>query len=369
MAFKLPDTSNETGSRMGTINYTWWNLQNFFDTDDDPISSDFAFTVAEGWTPAVFAAKKMNLAEALKTTHSGAGPELLAVCEIEKDSLLEDLIAEMGLSAHLRVVKDPSDTKDLRGIDVAMAFDRRKLKKESVTSHLIHLRYRTRDILEVNFEVTDTGEKLTVIAAHWPSRTRGKYRTDPLRCAAAEHIAYLVEDHCKIDSQEYLSLRNQNDLQPIRDKWEAKVMLVGDLNDEPCDRSLVDHLRASNDLDRVIGRTNDIDRFQKEVSRYRAQEVFLYNATWKFLPQPLTGTYFIDGTRSGEKFPNRYQVLDQLIATRGLVSGNGLTLDIDSVEVFKDSRVATSSGRPRGFSKSSQNGTSDHLPVNAVLTY
>ena len=73
---------------MGTINIAWWNLQNFFDTDD-PISKDFEYTAEAGWTEEVFEAKKANLAHALNALHDGAGPELLAVTEIEKDELLE----------------------------------------------------------------------------------------------------------------------------------------------------------------------------------------------------------------------------------------------------------------------------------------
>jgi hypothetical protein len=65
---------------MGTINLTWWNLQNFFDTDDDPISRDFEYTAAKGWTQEVFEAKKANLARALEHIHKDTGgTELLAV--------------------------------------------------------------------------------------------------------------------------------------------------------------------------------------------------------------------------------------------------------------------------------------------------
>jgi hypothetical protein len=142
---------------MGTIRFTWWNLQNFFDTDDDPISADFEFTAAKGWTPEVFAAKKAKLAEALRSTHDGEEIELLAVAEIEKDRLLEELIEAMGYR-HLKVVKDISGTSDLRGIDVTMAYDERKLEVKDATSHLVHLRYRTRHIIEVLFTVKDTGE-------------------------------------------------------------------------------------------------------------------------------------------------------------------------------------------------------------------
>jgi endonuclease/exonuclease/phosphatase family metal-dependent hydrolase len=353
---------------MGTINFTWWNLQNFFDTDDDPISKDFEYTAEFGWTQEVFEAKRANLAQALNATHDGNGPELLAVAEIEKDALLADLIDEMG-KPHLEVVKDPSGTRDYRGIDVAMAYDDRKLTVESKVSHLVHLRYRTRDIFEVVFQATDTGEKLVVIAGHWPSRKLGRYRSEPLRAAVAEHVAYLVESHVKVEPTEYETLRSQNDLDAVRRRWETKVMVVGDFNDEPGDRSVVDHLRASNELDRVVGATNDIDGFEDKTSKYREQEVFLYNTGWKFLPQQDVGTYFLAALRSGEKFANRYQVLDQLVVSRGLLSGSGLTLDQDSVDIFRSNVVATRAGRPRGFDWSSKKGTSDHLPLTASLRY
>jgi hypothetical protein len=353
---------------MGTINLTWWNLQNFFDTVDDPISKDFEYTAAKGWTQDVFEAKKTNLAKALNATHNNSGPELLVVAEIEKDELLEELIDEMG-NSHMKVVKDPSGTNDLRGIDVAMAYDDRKLNVKFKTSHLVHLRYRTRDIFEVGFQVKNTNETFVVIGCHWPSRMRGKYRTEPLRIATAEHIAYLVESHVKVDPVKYENLRDQNDLDPVIKKWDAKVMIVGDLNDEPCDRSVVDHLRASNEIDRVVGKTNDIDGFKEETSDYRAQDVFLFNATWKFFPQKNMGTYFLDSLRSGEKFTNRYQILDQIVASRGLLIGSGLRLDLDSVDIFDDSLVATSSGRPRPFRKNTKKGMSDHLPLVGVLKY
>lgn len=353
---------------MGTIGFTWWNLQNFFDTDDDPISKDFAYTKETGWTQEVFEAKKNNLAKALKAVHNGAGPELLAVAEIEKDGLLEELIQSMA-NPHLEVVKDSKGTSDLRGIDVTIAYDTRKLTVKSKTSHLIHLRYRTRDIFEVVFEVRETGEKFVVISSHWPSRVLGKYRSEPLRIAVAEHIAYLVESHLKVEPVDYENLRTQKNLTPVKEKWGTKVMVVGDFNDDPSDRSVVDHLRASNDLDRVVGKTNDVDGFKKETADYRAEDVFLFNATWKFLPEQNVGTYFLDRQASGQKFVNRYQVLDQLVVSRGLLAQAGLRLDLQSVDIFRDSLVATPTGRPRSFNRKTKKGTSDHLPLTAVLRY
>ncbi len=353
---------------MGKISFAWWNLQNFFDTDDDPISKDFKYTEEEGWTQDVFDAKKTNLAAALKALNHGAGPELLAVAEIEKDSLLKELIEEIG-NPHLSVVTDPKGTSDLRGIDVAVAYDRRKLAVKSKASHLIHLRYRTRDVFEVTFEVKETGEPFILISSHWPSRGLGKYRSEPLRIAVAEHIAYLVESHVKVEPLEYEQFQAQGNLIPVREKWETKVMVVGDFNDGPGDRSVVDHLRASNDLDRVVGKTNEIRGFKKETADYRAEEVFLFNATWKFLPEQSVGTYFLGSLETGEKPVNRYQILDQLVVSRGLLAGTGLQLDLESVDILRDPLVAKASGRPRPFNKKTKKGTSDHLPLTATLRY
>jgi hypothetical protein len=357
------------GAMPGSINVTWWNLQNFFDTDDDPISADFEYTSAHGWTQPVFEAKRANLAAALRTTHPGELIELLVVCEIEKDSLLDDLIAQMGPEyAHLTVIHDTSGTSDLRGIDVAMAYDDRKLEFVQATSHLVHLRYRTRDLFEVRFRVVETGEELVVIACHWPSRSRGQWATEPLRITAAENVAMLIDGHVKVSPQTYEELRAANDLAAVQARWEAKVMVVGDLNDEPHDRSLVGHLLASRELDRVAGETNDIDNFSAETSTYRGRAVFTYNPAWTFLAQQQTGTLFIDSTPD-ERFPNRYQVLDQVIVTRGLLGLNGLRLRPDSLTLCRDASVATPSGRPRRFDKGTRKGTSDHLPLAFVLDY
>ncbi len=355
---------------MGEIRGVWWNLGNFFDTDDDPISKDFEYTEAGGWTEKVYQAKKNNLAEALNAVHNGKGPELLAVCEIEKDAMLDELIKAMS-NEGLKVVEEPSGTRDLRGIDVAMAYDKRKLEllSGSVKSHVVHLRYPTRDILEVKFKVRDTGEELIVFACHWPSRYRGTHLTEPLRIAVTEHLAYLIRDHVKMDPREYEQLRDENNIEPVEAKWETKVLIVGDLNDQPGDRSVVEHLKATNELDRVLGKTNDIDGFKDETAKYREQPVFLYNAAWKLLPPQDKGTYFIDSTRTTGKVTNRFLVLDQVVASRGLVQGSGLRLNIQSVKAFRDPPVATGSGRPKKFDKKRKKGCSDHLPVTFVLEY
>jgi endonuclease/exonuclease/phosphatase family metal-dependent hydrolase len=252
---------------------------------------------------------------------------------------------------------------------VSVAYDDRKLTVIEQRTHVVHLRYPTRDIFEVVFRINETGERLVVLASHWPSRRRGRYESEPSRIALAENLAFLVRNHLRFDAQSYLELRQNDDLGAVRARWETPILLMGDFNDEPFDRSVVDHLQASSEQDRVVGSTNDIDRFEKEPADYTGGDIFLYNACWKFLDPENTGTFFLASTRQGEAFANRYQVLHQFVVSRGLLNGPGLRLEVDSVQIVREARVATPSGRPGAFRRETKKGTSDHLPITAVLTY
>jgi hypothetical protein len=349
---------------MATLRVAWWNLENLFDTVDDPISRDFEFTPEHGWTQAAYEAKRDNLAAVL----TELGPELLGVAEIEGDAVFADLLAATG-NPNLKVVEDPDGTSDLRGIDVSLAFDERKLSVVERHSHVVHMRYMTRDIFEVVFELVETGERLVVLASHWPSRRLGRRESEPLRIAVAENLAYLIRDHLLVDSITYEQLRAGGDLEAVRAAWETPVLLFGDFNDEPSDTSVVDHLQASSELERVTGPTNDIDGFRAQTADYRETDAFLFNPCWRFLAPENLGSFFISSTPAGEVFANRYQVLDQLIVSRGLLKPSGLRLDLESVDLWRAASVATPSGRPRRFDRKTGKGTSDHLPLVATLSY
>lgn len=186
--------------------------------------------------------------------------------------------------------------------------------------------------------------------------------------ALAENLAYLGRNHVRFDAATYLQLRGAGDLEAVRQRWETPVLLIGDFNDEPFDRSLVSDLQASSERDRVAGPTNDIDGFTAEVADYTGGDIFLYDAMWPFLSGEQTGTFFLDST-STEAFANRYQVLDHIVVSRGLLTEPGLRLDLDSVRIIDDDRVATPTKRPRGFNRETVRGTSDHLPIVATLVY
>lgn len=254
-----------------------------FDTDDDPISRDFEYTPARGWTDAALAAKLANLAAALDPLQGGQLLDLLAVFGIEKESLLTRLLHTTARQRHLTVANDSMGTSDLRGIDVALAFNEAALALRAMRSHVVHLRYRTRDILEAEFLVRASGESLVVIVSHWPLRSQKRWQSEPARITVAENIAYVIEGQLKVDAVRYDALRAANDLATLHARWGTPLLVCGDFNDEPADRSVVEYLKASRERERVGGETNDLDRFAPEVADYRARDIFVFSATARFV--------------------------------------------------------------------------------------
>jgi Endonuclease/Exonuclease/phosphatase family len=279
----------------------------------------------------------------LNELHGGLGPELLGVAEVEGDKVFAQLLADTG-NSHLKVVTDPTPPTDLRAIDVSIAHDDRKLRVVGQRSHMVPLRYPTRDIFEVVFEAVETSDPLVVIAGHWPSRRQGKEHSEPARMAVAENLAFLVRDHVRFQSPEYLQHKADGDLAAVQAKLDTPVLIMGDFNDEPSDASVIGHLQASSELDQVVGPTNQITRFETEVATYRSDDTWLYNACWIFLAPENLATFFIESTSSGEHFANCYQVLDNLVASRGLLRPGGVTLDPGSVDIYRAASVATPSG-------------------------
>jgi hypothetical protein len=86
-------------------------------------------------------------------------------CGVEGDEVFAQLLANTG-NRHLQVVTGPTLPTDLRTIDVFIADDDRKLRVADEASFMAHLRYPTRDIFHVIFEVIDTNDPLVVIASH-----------------------------------------------------------------------------------------------------------------------------------------------------------------------------------------------------------
>jgi endonuclease/exonuclease/phosphatase family metal-dependent hydrolase len=151
-------------------------------------------------------------------------------------------------------------------------------------------------------------------------------------------------------------------LAQLNTRWNRNVLLMGDFNDEPWDRSVVEYLAAGKDEDRIEQALTANDG---QLKNYIGTRPFLFNYMWPVAAEPDRGTHFFSSSGN----PNTMNVLDQFAASRGLHFGlSGLRIDRSSVKIFTDGGVATAGKkRPKGFDRATRTGFSDHFPITCLI--
>jgi len=220
-----------TGDRViaqkaGDGNYTimFWNLENYFDTFNDPTTSDDEFTPFGNmhWSWKKYITKRNNIAKTIisagKNNSKGEinYPFLIALAEVENRFVLEQLVRSTPLSLiNYGIIH--RDSPDERGIDVALLYRKdvfRPLSVEFIDVVLLpDSSSKTRLILYTKgvFEDLDT---LHLFVNHWPSKFGGEAISLPNRVAAAKAL----KNKCD-------SIFNKN--------CNANILLTGDFNDTP----------------------------------------------------------------------------------------------------------------------------------------
>ena len=352
---------------MPDIKVAFWNLENLFDTTASSIATDLEFTPAEGWTDAVMQAKIQNLAEVIKLLHGGAGPDLLGVCEIENVAVAELLLAAIGRT-DLKIAH--RDSPDLRGIDTCLIYSNTVFKtppQSAIKNHILQLRYPTRDIFEVELELKNSPAKLLALVNHWPSRVQGRFETEPFRIATAERCGRIVDDYLKYSLAEFLELPNTAATkQSIASRWNRNVLVMGDFNDEPYDRSILDYLQATKDLD-VLEEDIKFPAGQNKpvAATYLGKKAFLCNTMWPLAARSDQGTHYYSGGQQGPPPTHTFNLLDQFLISRGLFYGlQKLRLDPATVEIFNAPPISSGAKkRPKRFDRATKKGYSDHFPI------
>ncbi len=352
---------------MSEIKIAFWNLQNLFDTTISEIAADLGYTPGNGWTEEVMNQKIENLAAVINRMHDGEKPDLLGVCEIENKELAEKLIEKIDRDNYkVAHVENP----DIRGIDTSLIYSSDVFELDgNPFGHLVHLRYRTRDIFEVPLHVKANGAKLTVLVNHWPSRSQGKFESEPYRLTVASHAGRLVDELLKLPKIEFMALPDDEVcLELLNDLWNRNVLLMGDFNDEPFDRSILDFLQASkgeDHLEEPLKKSRGLKI--PSPSAYLNKQSFLFNCMWPKLGMADEGTYHFSGST------NTMNLLDQFMISKGLYFGEqGLKFNQQSVEIFRASIMATGAKkRPKKFEYDKngvkRNGYSDHFPITATI--
>ena len=324
----------------------FYNLENLFDTINTNGTYDLEFSPAGArqWNHEKYWLKQHNMASAIAqitTPGTPDGPALIGVSEIENITVLQDLVRQPELkSRRYQIVHH--DSPDRRGVDVGLLYNPRLFKVLNVTNQRLEKRYfeeldyedqfsenfRTRDQLCVTGMLA--GDKVSVLVNHWPSRLGGQEQSSYLREAAAEMARQTID-----------SL--------LRDDPNQGIIFMGDLNDDPQDKSCSEALGAKREMADCPG------------------DGTCFNPWWNILGRGI-GTLGYRGN---------WNLFDQIIFTdyflRNYESKDKPTLTFLRAEVLNRKFLRSSEGERQGYPLRTHsggiflNGYSDHFPTMIYL--
>lgn len=309
----------------------FWNVENLFDVETAERPEKLRKLIAKdiaGWNDDLLDAKVGQLSKVIRSLNSGNGPDILGVCEVESQAVLQKLAARIVSDGGRAYRIAHADAGDNRGIDVAFLYDGAvaETSPDEMFQHWIVKRYATRELFQVNFRID--GKPVVLVGNHWPSRSAGQYESEPFRIIAGETLSYWIE-------------RIQEELGE-----DVPIVVLGDFNDEPFNRAISEYALGVND-GRVV---------------MAGQNPYLLNLMWPLLAAG-AGSHVFDG---------RWNMLDQIMVSRGIVNGNGGwkvrgPAKVEALSLMAHPRKLG----PRRFgirpSERDRDGFSDHFPVSITL--
>ena len=215
----------------------FYNLENLFDIYNDPETHDDEFTPqgVKQWNQIRYEKKLWNMERVLFDIAAIQKdyPIVIGVSEIENRKVLDDLVSQPKLrGANYRICH--YDSPDARGVDVAFLYRSDVFKLEGSDNIKLHVEglpnFRTRDL--VVMWGTIEGEPFYFLVSHWPSRLGGKEASQFKRDACAKQIREIKD-----------SLLAENPA--------TKVIIMGDLNDDATDDSIVEVMGAKGDVNEL----------------------------------------------------------------------------------------------------------------------
>lgn len=195
------------------------NVENMFDCKHDSLKNDTEW-LPDGknrWTPNRYWRKLNHISQEIiacgETDDGWQLPDLIALCEVENDSVMVDL-TKRSLLRHARYEYVMTHSPDPRGIDVALLYSPFSfflLESQSYKVEPLKTMHPPRDILYVKGLIAE-GDTLHVFAVHAPSRTGGERATRNHRIVVAQRLCAVLD-----------SIRSSSPF--------AKVIVAGDFND------------------------------------------------------------------------------------------------------------------------------------------
>ena len=222
-----------------------WNTENLFDTRHDSLKNDYEFlpNAIRHWNYNKYKKKLSDIARVITAIGEWNPPALIGLCEVENDTVLRDLTHRSPLQElDYRYVM--TDSPDLRGIDMALLYQRdlfKLLSSRSISIPVFRQHRPTRNLLHVNGLLL-TGDTLDVFVCHLPSRSGGAKESEPYRLHAAQILRTKVDSvlHTRLHPQ---VIKNLVDVVLMKDT-SKRIIVMGDFNDYPNNKSIRKILEA-----------------------------------------------------------------------------------------------------------------------------
>ena len=308
-----------TSDNVNELQVLFYNVENLFDTIDDPAKADEEFTPTgkKMWNDERYAYKLKQLGKVIASADSHM-PDILGLCEIENRKVVEDLNASTYFSkVNYEILHNESP--DGRGIDVGLMFNPDRIQLDDIeyiqSTLPVGDRPNTRLVLHAKGEFN--GEELHIYVNHWPSRYGGQKESEPNRLTVAYNVRKSVD-------------------QVLEDNSNANILLMGDFNDHPNNKSLREVIGAG--LDGSNGMVNLMWEKHK-----RGEGSYNYRGEWG--------------------------ALDQFVVTPSLTDGKGLDVDLNTVQFVRHDWMMYVNDEGEAYPNRTYGGPnyyagfSDHLPI------
>ncbi|NCT09694.1 MAG: endonuclease/exonuclease/phosphatase family protein [Flavobacteriia bacterium] len=327
--------SQEKKKQYNIRTIAFYNLENLFDTINDLTINDEASPMMElkSNKSKVYWQKINNMASVISqigADKTNTSPAIIGVSEVENLSVLEDLVKSEHL-AKMDYGIVHYDSPDKRGIDVALLYQKRYFKPvyhETFNPNIYREGYKvyTRDQLLVSGYLDD--ELIHVIVNHWPSRSGGEAKSRP--------------------SREKAAFQNTKIIEQVREKDpNAKIMIMGDFNDDPTNSSFKNVLKTKEKKEDVV--KNDIFNPFEEMHK-KGFNTLGYRDNINLFDMVLISEPLLE---KGEKDFSTYKMFKAMIFNKRFLTG----------------RIGQYKGYPfRSFADGGfTGGYSDHYPVYIYL--
>jgi len=254
----------------------FYNVENLFDSYNDSLTNDDEFTPmgTRHWTWAKMNQKVVGIYKTIVAVGEWEPPVFVGLCEIENGYVLYQLAHETPLLKYdYKIVH--RDSPDPRGIDVALLFrnDLFELQESRFfkVTFLDEPNRKTREILYVRGTLAGI-DTIHVFVNHWPSKFGGELESNSGRFAAANTLRE------KIDS--------------IRVFYpDARILIMGDFNDEPESTPLVDGLKVCLDTNSTC--PSELVSIAS-ILKSKGQGSYKYQGVWGMIDQIIVSKSLLD---------------------------------------------------------------------------